>query len=161
VHQPLFGLLYQPQVIDDECGAVGGMRIGRGNWSTQRKPTPVPLHPPQIPHVLTQAWTQAAVVGSRPTNHLSYGMAFGKHIPVPMNTHAIIEELLAALFSVRSIISKESRWLVLPRTSRKIGGPISKQVSLQKTKIWSWVLTGSESKVECTGKGQQQFTWWT
>jgi hypothetical protein len=26
------GLLYQPQMIDDgECGAVGGMKIGRGN----------------------------------------------------------------------------------------------------------------------------------
>jgi hypothetical protein len=29
---PLFGLLYQPQMLrDDDCGAVGGMRIGRGN----------------------------------------------------------------------------------------------------------------------------------
>jgi hypothetical protein len=25
---------------DDECGAVGGMRIGRGNRSTRRKPAP-------------------------------------------------------------------------------------------------------------------------
>jgi hypothetical protein len=32
VLRPLFGLLYQPQMIDeDECGAVGGMRIGRGS----------------------------------------------------------------------------------------------------------------------------------
>jgi hypothetical protein len=23
-------MLYQPRVIDDECGAVGGMTIGRG-----------------------------------------------------------------------------------------------------------------------------------
>jgi hypothetical protein len=30
VLRPLFGLLYQPQMIDDgDCGAVGGMRIGR------------------------------------------------------------------------------------------------------------------------------------
>jgi hypothetical protein len=37
VRRPLFGLLYQPQVIDeDECGAAGGMRIGRGNRSTPR-----------------------------------------------------------------------------------------------------------------------------
>jgi hypothetical protein len=43
------GLLYQPQTIDDECGAVGGMRIGRRNRSTRRKPAPVPLSPPQIP----------------------------------------------------------------------------------------------------------------
>jgi hypothetical protein len=31
----------------------GGMRIGRGNWSTQRKPAPVHSCPPQIPHDLT------------------------------------------------------------------------------------------------------------
>jgi hypothetical protein len=38
VLQPLLGLLYQPQMIDDgECGAVGGMRIGRGNRSTRRQ----------------------------------------------------------------------------------------------------------------------------
>jgi hypothetical protein len=30
VLRPLFGLLYQPQMIDDDdCGAIGGMRIGR------------------------------------------------------------------------------------------------------------------------------------
>jgi hypothetical protein len=48
------GLLYQPRMIDDDYGAVGGMRIGRGNLSTRRKPAPVPLCPPQIPHDL--AW---------------------------------------------------------------------------------------------------------
>jgi hypothetical protein len=35
-----------------QCAAVGGMRIGRGNQRTQRKPAPVPLSPPQIPHDL-------------------------------------------------------------------------------------------------------------
>jgi hypothetical protein len=45
--------LYQPRMIDDECGVVGGMRIGRGNRSTRRKPAPVPLCPPQMPHDLT------------------------------------------------------------------------------------------------------------
>jgi hypothetical protein len=60
--RPLIGLLYQPRMIDDdECGAVGGMRIGRGNRSTRRKPAPVPLCPPQIPY----NQTRAAVVGSR------------------------------------------------------------------------------------------------
>jgi hypothetical protein len=37
------GLLYQPRMIDDDYGAVGGMRIGRGNRSTQRKRAPAPL----------------------------------------------------------------------------------------------------------------------
>jgi hypothetical protein len=36
VRRPLTGLLYQPRMIDDECGAVGGMRTGRGNRSTRR-----------------------------------------------------------------------------------------------------------------------------
>jgi hypothetical protein len=44
-------LLYQPQMIDDGVyGANGGMKIGRGNRSTRRKPAPAPLCPPQIPH---------------------------------------------------------------------------------------------------------------
>jgi hypothetical protein len=40
-------------MIDDDYGAVGGMRIGRGNRSTRRKPAPVPLCPSKIPHDLT------------------------------------------------------------------------------------------------------------
>jgi hypothetical protein len=33
------GVLYKPQMIDDDdCGAIGGMKIGRGNRSTRRKP---------------------------------------------------------------------------------------------------------------------------
>jgi hypothetical protein len=60
------GLLYQPRMTidEDECGAIDGM-IGKGNGSTRRKPTQVPLFPPQIPHNLTRARTQTAAVGSR------------------------------------------------------------------------------------------------
>jgi hypothetical protein len=67
VRRPLIGLFYQPRMIDDDddCGAVGGIRIGRGNRSTLRNPAPVPLDPPQIPHDLTLARTRAAAVGSR------------------------------------------------------------------------------------------------
>jgi hypothetical protein len=50
---------------DGECGAVGGMRIGRGNRSTRRKPAPVPFCTPQISYDLTWARTWAAAVGSR------------------------------------------------------------------------------------------------
>jgi hypothetical protein len=59
------GPLYQYQMIDDDCGAIGGMRIGRGSRSTRRKPAPMPLCPPQIPHDLTRAGTRATAVGSR------------------------------------------------------------------------------------------------
>jgi hypothetical protein len=60
------GLLYKPQMIDEgDCGAIGGMKIGRGNRSTRRKPLPAPLCPPQIPHEHTRARTRAAAVGSQ------------------------------------------------------------------------------------------------
>jgi hypothetical protein len=60
------GILYQHRMTDDdECGAVGGMRIGTGNRSTLIKLTPAPLCPPQIPHDLTWDRTRAAAVGSQ------------------------------------------------------------------------------------------------
>jgi hypothetical protein len=60
------GLLYKPQMIDEgDCGAIGGMKIGRGNRSAWRKPAPTPLCPPQIPHDQTRARTRAAEVGSQ------------------------------------------------------------------------------------------------
>jgi hypothetical protein len=68
VLRPWFGLLYRPQMIDDDAndyGAIGGMRIGKGNQSIRRKPAPVPLSLPQMPHDLTRPQTRAAVVGSR------------------------------------------------------------------------------------------------
>jgi hypothetical protein len=58
-------ILHKPRTIDDEWGAVGGMRIRRGNRSTRRKPAPVPLCPPQIPRELTLARIRASAVGSR------------------------------------------------------------------------------------------------
>jgi hypothetical protein len=63
------GLLYQPQMIDNgDCGAIGGIKIDRGNRSTRRKPAPVPLCPPQIPNDLHRARTRAAVVrNQKPT----------------------------------------------------------------------------------------------
>jgi hypothetical protein len=60
------GLLYQPWMIGEgDCGEIGGMRIGKGNRSTLRKPVPAPLCPPQIPHDWTQVSTQAITVGSQ------------------------------------------------------------------------------------------------
>jgi hypothetical protein len=58
------GLLYKPQMIDeDDCGAIDGMKIGRGNRSTRRKPALAPLCPPQIPHDQTRLEPRAAAVG--------------------------------------------------------------------------------------------------
>jgi hypothetical protein len=38
-----------PAPGDYDDGEFGGMKIGRGNRSTRRKPDPAPLCPPQIP----------------------------------------------------------------------------------------------------------------
>jgi hypothetical protein len=60
------GLLYEPQMIDeDDCGEIGGMKIGRGNRSTGRKPAPASLCPPQISLDQTRTRTRAAAVGSQ------------------------------------------------------------------------------------------------
>jgi hypothetical protein len=64
VRRPLIGLLYQLW-MRDECGAGGGMRIGKGNRSTRRTRVPVPLLPPQISHDLAWNRTRAAAVGSQ------------------------------------------------------------------------------------------------
>jgi hypothetical protein len=66
VRRPLIDLLYQSRKINDNVrGAVGGMRISRGNRSTRRKSAPVSLFPQKIPDDLIWARTQAAEVASR------------------------------------------------------------------------------------------------
>jgi hypothetical protein len=52
-----------PAPGDYDDGEIGGM-IGRGNRSIRRKPTPVPLCPPQTPHA-ARTRTRAAAVGSQ------------------------------------------------------------------------------------------------
>jgi hypothetical protein len=43
-----------PTPDDYDDGEFGGMMIGKGNRSTRRKPAPVPLCPPQVPHDFTE-----------------------------------------------------------------------------------------------------------
>jgi hypothetical protein len=63
---------------EGDCGAIGGMKIGKGNRSTRRKPTPAPLCPPQIPLDQTRDRTRAAAVGSqRLTAELWRGLPSG------------------------------------------------------------------------------------
>jgi hypothetical protein len=66
----------------NESGPVSGMRIGRGNWGSRRKPVTMPLCLPQIQHDLTWDWTQASTLGNCwPT---TWGMAYtGFRSPVP------------------------------------------------------------------------------
>jgi hypothetical protein len=50
-----------PEIGEDDCGAIGGIKIG----STRRKPSPAPLCPPQIPLDQTRDRTRAAAEGSQ------------------------------------------------------------------------------------------------
>jgi hypothetical protein len=50
---------------DYDDGKFGGIKIGRGNRSTRRKPAPASLCSPQITLDQTRARTRAAAVGSQ------------------------------------------------------------------------------------------------
>jgi hypothetical protein len=52
-----------PAPGDYDDGEISRM-IGRGNWSTRRKPAPVPLWQPQTPHA-ARTRTRAVAVGSQ------------------------------------------------------------------------------------------------
>jgi hypothetical protein len=50
------GLSYYPRLIDGgNCGAIGGMKFGKGSRITRRKPAPAPPYPPQILHDQSRA----------------------------------------------------------------------------------------------------------
>jgi hypothetical protein len=63
-----------PAPGDHDDGEIGGMMIGRENWSSWRKPAPVPLCPPQTPHACPDA-NPGHRRGKLATNSLSYGTA--------------------------------------------------------------------------------------
>jgi hypothetical protein len=54
-----------PAPGDCEDGELCGMKIGKGNRDTRRKPAPAPLCSPQILFDQTRARTRAAAVGSQ------------------------------------------------------------------------------------------------
>jgi hypothetical protein len=57
--------LIVPAPGDYDDGEFGGIKIGRGNRSTQRKPAPAPLCLPQIPFDQTRDRIRTAAVGSQ------------------------------------------------------------------------------------------------
>jgi hypothetical protein len=56
-------------------GAIGGIKIGRGNQSTRRKPAQRHFVHHKIPHDQTRARTPDRRDGKPATNRLSYGAA--------------------------------------------------------------------------------------
>jgi hypothetical protein len=62
----------------NEYGTVCGMRIGRGNRIALRRPVPVPLCAPHIPHNLGS--NSGCRSGNLVTNRLSYVSAPGQKV---------------------------------------------------------------------------------
>jgi hypothetical protein len=77
-------------MIDDECAAIGGMQIGRGNRSTRRKPAPASHCPPQILHNLTWDRTRAAAVGRQRLSALANNRLTLKCFSLYMGTQRTI-----------------------------------------------------------------------
>jgi hypothetical protein len=91
---------------DDECWAVGGMRIGTRNRSTRRKPAPVPLCPPRIPHDLT--WARTATVASRWLTAWAMARPF-------MKLHVAVFALFHAYNLVEQTLRASRRIVVMPK----------------------------------------------
>jgi hypothetical protein len=103
VRRPLYDILYQPRIIDDECGAGGGMRIGKGDHSTRRKPAPVPLCPPQIPHDLTPSSNAGRLRGEpAAVVMLCYSSTYLAHsLQLPtLSNFATVREKPTSVFSI-------------------------------------------------------------
>jgi hypothetical protein len=79
VRRPLFGLLYQSRMIDDDkCGVVDGMRISRGNRITEKICPSITWSTtnPIWPDLISKRSCRGQKLA---TDHLSYGTA---HISV-------------------------------------------------------------------------------
>jgi hypothetical protein len=153
------GLLYQPRMIDDDYGAVDGMRIGRGNRSTRRKPAPVPLCPPQIPHYLTWDQTRAAEVRSqrltawamaRPTCYL-VDIVFSYIKPISNNVMLITARastimLFTAMIKPAEISSTKLLKIDACKLPNNIGFEVFTTVVMKSTIFWD-ITPCSPSKV--------------
>jgi hypothetical protein len=129
VHVTLRSLLAYCTIGD--CGAIGRMRIGRGNWSTWRKPAPAPLCPPQIHHDHTRArtrgltvWTMvpALTLGVTEFRNLSSNQYSKEQNCLKLGLYPTSGERVRSIYSVRSVRkrSTEPVRLAFPNESNQV-----------------------------------------
>jgi hypothetical protein len=87
--RPLTDLLYQPRAID-ECGAAGGMRIGRGNRSTRKKTCPSSTLSTTHPTWPDLGSNPSRRCGKPATNRLSYGTAYSLTLLYKLSSHRYV-----------------------------------------------------------------------
>jgi hypothetical protein len=138
VRRPLLGLLYQPRMISDDWAVVGGMKIGKRNRSTLRKPAPIPLCPPQIPNNLTWDRTRAAAVGSRRLTAWAMARPTGlsKCTEIP---HTVIMAKDIFLRRYKSYLSLAYSCL-FPSTTNLCQSRISNCIQFCETRIWFYMV---------------------
>jgi hypothetical protein len=116
-------------MIDDECGAVDGIKIDRRNRSTRRKSAPMPLCPPKISRDLTNPRTRAASVESRRLTAWAMARPSNLLVPIPESDDKHRNGLLFALDTGqgnrscklgigRDVAQAASRWL--PTTAARV-----------------------------------------
>jgi hypothetical protein len=106
--------------VPDDCeyGECGGIKIGRGNRSTRRKPAPAALCPPQIPLDQTRSRTRTAAVGSQRLT--AWAMALRT---ILANTHANIYTKWNLILSKNYM--EQNECLILATLSTTVTGPIT------------------------------------
>jgi hypothetical protein len=132
-------------------GAIGGMKIGRGNRSTRRKPTPALLCPPQNPTWQTRFRTPDRRVRKPATNGLSYGTAIFSPISSPLMTRRVTVEVFdpasTRVFNVCCFYNKHHvscyfyQYFCLKRGTTIGGGGRTISVLTPKSRlqpVWSW-----------------------
>jgi hypothetical protein len=122
VRRPLFGLLYQSRMIN-ECEAVCGMRIGRGNRSNRRKLSTSALCPPQIAH--DQNWDRSRRLTSWPMTRPSRVHKSASDLLLCPATHTDTIRTFVQRCSRRPGMSTERQWSPEPTNSNVRSAPVT------------------------------------
>jgi hypothetical protein len=107
----------------DYDGEIGGM-IGRGNWSTRRKPAPVQLCPPQTTHA-ARTRTRTTAVGSQRNLYVTFRSAFksrsgdGTHVPLQYLS-ALLQHFVRKTWSTHTHMHEEGASKLISIWSRSI-----------------------------------------
>jgi hypothetical protein len=115
-------------------GAIGGMKTGRGNRSTRRKPTPTPLCPPQNPTWQTRSRTPDRSGGKSAANRLSYGAAFFSPISSPLTTRRFTVEVFDPASTWITIQPKNKMVVFCEYSAKKFRFPSGSRISRQAKK---------------------------
>jgi hypothetical protein len=137
---------------DYDNGEIGRMKIGRGNQSTRRKPTPVPLCPPQTPHA-AQMRTRAAAVGSQRLTARATARPSGAMFCLYKENNKLRDRKKKCIYSTYSPLSSTHLWLRCskffnPSKKNSFGCAANRKIGNRKSQRLSkhpYVYTHNES----------------